>query len=690
MLKIRKHLAIFLIIGMICSGILLKERIDTEKNYKNVDIVLDYEQVLNMAAESKEHDVEYFLREFKKLGVTSVGLVETTLDTLEEHEEAGVEVRLEGYDLIVDSRDSEMIQFVKNGYEKKFGSESFEIIDEDTIKILGDRSDYIFDNITVRDNEGKYVGTDKIGKGSKKQFIGIGYINADVELIQNAGLEVVPRPFYNSEYENEKSIDFYFDFMDENNIKPRFILFAGKEILGGAENVDRLARELEARGIAPGMIENSVQREHIEQDGMEQLVQKMDYRATRVFNLWEYLQKRFDYQIPFHKSGQEVMNSIYRAVTERNIRVVYFKPFIDGKDVYVTDMDIYGARFAELEKRLSRHKINIAPVQPMNTNYPNRFLQMGVAAGIVAAGFVLLENMVRARKKLFTILFGIFAAGAAGPFAAGIATDMATKVFALLASIILPSVAMFAGLNMVKKILAAPKREKIKTKDIIVESAILLVIMSAISLVGAMFETSLLSHSKYLLEMDIFRGVKISQVGPIGITVLIWMAIFGYKRTGDRNTISKDEILRLLNENIKVWHVVLAGALGAFAIVYIARMGHETSIQPSSIEILSRNTLEYILKARPRTKAITIAHPAMLMLVYIAYRKKEWLVLPISLAVSIGQGNIVNTFSHLRTPIYMSLYRSVYEIAIGVLVGAVIVGTVNVIWNLIERRYKDA
>ena len=690
MLKIRKHLAIVLIIGMICSGILLKGRIDTEKNYKNVDIVLDYEQVLNMAAESDEHDVEYFLREFKKLGVTSVGLVETTLDTLEEHEGAGVDVRLEGYDLIVDSKDSDIIQFVKNGYEKKFGSKSFEIIDADTIKILGDRSDYIFDNITVRDNEGKYVGTDKIGKGSKKQFIGIGYLNADVELIKKAGLEVVPRPFYNSEYENEKSIDFYFDFMDENNIKPRFILFAGKEILGGAENVDRLAKELEARGIVPGMIENSVQREHLEQDGMEQLVQKMDYRATRVFNLWEYLQKRFDYQIPFHRSGQEVMNSIYRAVTERNIRVVYFKPFIDGKDVYVTDMDIYGARFAELEKRLGRHKINIAPVQPMNTNYPNRLLQMGVATGIVAAGFVLLENMVRARKKLFTILFGVSAALAVGPFAAGIATDMAAKVFALLASIILPSVAMFAGLNMVKKILAAPKREKIKTKDIMVESAILLVIMSAISLIGAMFETSMLSHSKYLLEMDIFRGVKISQVGPIGITVLIWMAIFGYKRSEDRNTISKDEILRLLNENIKVWHVVLAGALGAFAIVYIARMGHETSIQPSSIEILSRNTLEYILKARPRTKAITIAHPAMLMLVYIAYRKKEWLVLPISLAVSIGQGNIVNTFSHLRTPLYMSLYRSIYEIAIGVLVGAVIVGIVNVVWNLIERRHKNA
>ena len=688
MLKIRKHLAIFLIIGMICSGILLQGRISAEKNYKNVDIVLDYEQVLNMAAESNEHDAEYFLKEFKKLGVTSVGIVETTLDSLAEN--VDVDIRLEGYDIIVDSKDQDIIQFVKNGYEKKLGKDSFEIVDEDTLKILGNRSDYIFDETYVKDNEGNTIGLKKIAQGTKKQFIGLGYLKSDIELIKKAGLEVVPRTLYNSEYEDEKSIDFYFDFIDENGIEPGIMLFAGKEILGGADNVERLANEMESRGIIPGMIENSVQREHLEQDGMEQLVQKMDYNATRVFNLWEYLQKRFDYQIPFHRSGQEVMNSIYRAVTERNIRVVYFKPFIDGKDRYVTDMEIYGARFAELEKRLSRHKISIAPVQPMNTSYPSRLMQMGVAAGIVAAGFVLLENMVRSREKLFAILFGIAAAGAAGIFASGIATDMAAKVFALLASIILPSVAMFAGLNMVKKILAAPDREKIRTKDIVVESAILLVIMSAISLVGAMFETSLLSHSKYLLEMDIFRGVKISQVGPIGITVLIWMAIFGYKRSQDRNTISKDEILRLLNENIKVWHVVLAGALGAFAIVYIARMGHETSIQPSSLEILSRNALEYVLKARPRTKAITVAHPAMLMLVYIAYRKKEWLVLPISLAVSIGQGNIVNTFSHIRTPLYMSLYRSIYEIAIGVLVGAVIVGIVNVIWNLIERRYKNA
>ncbi|WP_158408873.1 DUF5693 family protein [Peptoclostridium acidaminophilum] len=449
-------MAIFLVIGILSSMFLLSGRIGVEKNYKNVDITLDYESILNMAADSKDHDIDYFLKEFKKLGASSAAINEATLSSLEEDKELKVDVELDGYDLMV-SADKQMIDFIASGFEKKLGSGSVELVDEGTLRVPGSRADYIYDETIVKDSEGKYVGKKKIGVGSKKEFIGLGFLKRDTDRIQNAGLEVIPRPIYTSQYEDEKSIAVYFEALDSNGIKPRYIMFTGDEILGGAEHSDVLAKELKRRGIIAAMIESSVQREHIEQDGLNQLVQKMDYNSTRVFNVWDYIQKRYDYQIPFHRNGQEVMNSIYRAVVERNIRVVYFKPFIDSRDRYVTDMSIYADRFNELEDRLGSHGIKIADVKPLGLNDPSRYIKLLSAIGIVAAGFVLLENIINVRGRIYDMAFYAIAAVTAAPYALNIATDTMDKLYALMASIIFPSLAMVALLNVVKKICDAKK-----------------------------------------------------------------------------------------------------------------------------------------------------------------------------------------------------------------------------------------
>lgn len=690
MIKIRKHLAIFLVIGMLASMFLLSGRIGVEKNYKNVDITLDYESIMNMAAESKEHDVDYFLKEFKKLGAYSAAISEATLSSLEEDKELKVDVQLDGYDLVVKA-DKQMIDFIANGFANKLGKDSFELLDEGTLRVFGSRADYIYDETIVKDSEGKYIGKKKIGVGSKREFIGLGFLKRDIDRIKAAGLEVIPRPVYTSQYEGEESIAAYFEALDKNGIKPGYIMFSGEEILGGAKYADVLAKELKSRGIIAAMIESSVQREHIEQDGLTQLVHKMDYHATRVFNVWDYIQKRYDYEIPLHRNGQEVMNSIYRAVVERNIRVVFFRPFIDSQERYVTDMSIYADRFKELEDRLGSHGLKIADVKPLGLNDPSRYIKLLSALGIVAAGFVLLENIINVRGRIYGMAFYALAALTAVPYALNIATDSMDKLYALMASIIFPSLAMVALLNVVKKICDAKKREDLRLKDIVLEGSLILIAISLISLAGAISEDALLSHSKYLLEMDLFRGVKLSQVGPIGITFLAYISIFGYKRSEDKKGLYWSEIMLFLSENIRVIHMAILGVIGAAAIVYIARMGHETNIEPSSLEILGRNMLEMIFQARPRTKAILLAHPALMLLIFMAYKKCcSWSLPLLALAVSIGQGNIVNTFSHLRTPIYLSVYRTAYETGIGILVGALAVAILKGVWDYVQRRKENA
>jgi hypothetical protein len=103
--------------------------------------------------------------------------------------------------------------------------------------------------------------------------------------------------------------------------------------------------------------------------------------------------------------------------------------------------------------------------------------------------------------------------------------------------------------------------------------------------------------------------------------------------------------------------------------IYIARTGHETNIQPSTFEMITRNLLEVKLLARPRTKEFLIAFPAIIVAVYAARNRYKTILFLAGLAVIIGQTSIVNTFSHLRTPMYLSLIRTVYALGFGIVLG---------------------
>ncbi len=686
-MKVNRLLALFLMIGIVFSSIFVFQRGSIENNYKNVEITLDYDEVLKMAAESGK-SVSYFLKEFKDMNVSSVALNEMTLNSLSERENFKVKTSLDGYDLIVEA-DEGIFNFIVEGLSRKIDKNRIQIIGENSLRIEGNRKDYIYDETNTKDINGKTIGKRKIGEGLKLEFLGLGFLQEDIDLIKNAGLNVLPRPIYMAEYENENSINYYFDFLDKENIHPDFIIFAGGEVLGWDKNLDKLKKELEERNMVVGMIETQVQREHMEQKGLEDLVRNSGYQATRVFNIWNWIQIRYDYEMPMHRQGQEIMNSIYRAVTERNVRIVYFKPFIDSNDKYVTDMGIYKERFKELEDRLyNGHQLRLGKVNAMKDFHPNKWMQLPIAIGAIASLFILLDNLFKVSRNLIQIGFLLGAGGSIGIYAANIKIDLFNKLCALLGSITMPSLAMVFILFTVKEILK--HKSKIKIGNILFRGILILLMGAVISFVGVLFEVSLLSDIKYLLEMDIFKGVKLSQIGPILCTILIYLSIFGYKRKEDKKGIDLKEIVNLFKEDIKVGHMIVVGIIAVAGIIFIARTGHETNIKPSTIELLSRNILELILPARPRTKAFLIAYPALMLMIYLAFKNRKWAILPLSLAVVLGQSDIVNTFSHLRAPLYLSFMRTNYEFLFGIPIGAVAVLIVHFIDLRLEGRKRNA
>ena len=100
-----------------------------------------------------------------------------------------------------------------------------------------------------------------------------------------------------------------------------------------------------------------------------------------------------------------------------------------------------------------------------------------------------------------------------------------------------------------------------------------LLIISVISLLGGLFVAAILSHIEYLLEMDIFRGVKIAQLIPIIIYMASYMAYFGYKRDKDdvkEPGLRLSDIKRLLLEDIKIVYYNISNYFRD-RYVYIAR-----------------------------------------------------------------------------------------------------------------------
>jgi hypothetical protein len=79
-------LLVIIAVAVIISAVVIDGRFSVENANKTYDIVLDYNEIKAMADQS-EHDVSWWLSEFRKLGITKVGLAEVRVVSLMEDED---------------------------------------------------------------------------------------------------------------------------------------------------------------------------------------------------------------------------------------------------------------------------------------------------------------------------------------------------------------------------------------------------------------------------------------------------------------------------------------------------------------------------------------------------------------------------------------------------------------------------
>jgi hypothetical protein len=193
-----------------------------------------------------------------------------------------------------------------------------------------------------------------------------------------------------------------------------------------------------------------------------------------------------------------------------------------------------------------------------------------------------------------------------------------------------------------------------------------------ISLLGAVMTAAPISSINFLLEIDIFRGIKAAQLIPIVFFVLAYLAYYGFGMSKKHpGTLEYRDLREMMNASIKVWMVILGAILLGVGYYYIARTGNESSVQVSGTEMLFRNMLEDHLIARPRSKEFLCAFPAVMLMAYTSIRRfKLWPIL-FGLASVIGMTSVDNTFMHIRTPLYLGFARTGYSLLFGTAIGIV-------------------
>lgn len=710
-MKLKKIYIILILICLIGSLSVVYKRIKVENNYKSYETILELSDIKSMASFQDKDYIE-IANEFLDIGVNSISVFENTIDSLKMNEKFKISTNYNGLDVEVKGT-KEGLEYIKKGLEETLkDNRKIYFKDEDTLIIEGKLSDFSYNSSQImRDFTGKRVALEN-NKKSLIEYTGLGFVEQDLQELKDNNFPINLRPVYiGAVQDSKKAIDRYISYVEKYSKDQKIVIFGGEEILGGPANVDYLAEKMKKSSLIPVAIETSEQDGNIDLKGLRALVEKMDYQTTRLFSTLTYIQDRYDYGIAGHRQGQEIMNTYYRAISERNVRVIYFRVFhYKGGDI-ITDMEIYKQRFNELNSRLDKqygikpiynHKdINIdkmgskvslethSGIDVMPNFTTSKYMKLLSSIAIIVSLLMIFAVIFKNTEKIQIVLLVLGILGSAFVYKFNIKINTFNSLMALLGTISFASLSIIYLLTAVKKLEDEKDKNTLSYPKLFALGSLELIKCIMISLIGVTFVITLYGESMYMLEFNKFSGVKVSQMLPLLIVPFAYLSIIGLGEYFDINRSLKDQLKETLEKNVKIWQVVIVFAMLGVLGIMILRSGHTSNIDPPASEILMRNIFEFIFPARPRNKAIFLGYPALIMLIMLASKKKfRNSYILFALSATIGQADILNTFSHIRTPFIISLQRVGVEYFVSVVITAVIVIIIGVISKIIQKRKK--
>ena len=677
--KYNRGLVLVIIVGLIAALMISFARHDVEEANRQIDLATNYEDLLELA-DREGLPADEVLVKAKEAGITSLAVYDTTFRKLNAN---GKATAIAGSEILANYHsgtlsDSMWRQLVANGkiqgneiYIVGHDARTWKELKEDVPRRLGKERVELLQ-----------VGSEEVMavKAHFESFVkmDIGMPTDEMEAVNKAGFHVIARP---SNFSQCTDDDVKAMFKRLDGIDVSEVVFSGSQVLGANKALQTTVDEMKARNLTMGLIEGVTQLQFYKQDGMDEVVKGIGYdKVARLYAIPKDEQPKLKIDTAVERWAN--------TDEERNIRIdllrIYDKPS-PNMSLMETNMQY----FKDTHDILVAHGYTVGPSGTYAAFYPSKFLRALVMAGVAAAAVLYLSLVIpslnTAVKKQW-LLFAVFALCAAVPVLMG--TGAKIRVLAALASAnLFPALAVIFQLDRIRYL-----RDKISLGfgKMLVTGLVALFVTGALSYIGAAYLSASLADTEYLLEFQIFRGIKLTFVLPlilVGIAFLQRFDIFD-GRMDDTDGVM-NQLKKILDMPVKIKTLFLMFAVLIAGVVFVARSGHTSGMPVSAAELKFRAFLEQAFYARPRTKELLIGHPAFMLAVMAFWRKWPTMVFfGLVLIATIGQGSMVETFAHMRTPVYMSFMRGIGGIVLGAGIGAIAMMLVQ-LWQTVISRAKE-
>lgn len=690
--------------GLCCALWLNFVRHEVEQNNNTVEMAMEYESLRKLAALEGLPE-ETVLQQFKAAGINSLMVFDTTLDRLSKKNElvvatggelfkakalgsnTGIFRKIVNDDkvtikenavYVAEGADSSIFDDVLEDLKLRYGSERISLLSAEPriVEVLGSTA---------------VIPDDKYDEPLGLLQAPLGLPAADMRKISSLGFNVIVRP-QNYTNVNAQQIDSIFKRINASGAFVSGYMPCGTQVVGYPNMVDYTASKLNEQDLRLIMLEHYTQLQFAKIDGLIPLAEGVDYNAARSYVIDGAEQKKI--------SVADALRRWALTDEERNIRVNYIRPFFiakDGKDLMTLNLEYVQNIVKDVKNR--GYKIAEAGVfeQPdskagntfAGAYFPEKIKLVPVAAAIIAGAVLYLSLLVNITRRNQLMLWAVLTLAAAILLMLGRGL-FTRQMLALASAVIFPVLSMSVIFNIWD---SCQNKEK-GLLSIIGNALWQLAFAISMSLIGAMLLSAILTDSRFLLEIDIYRGVKVTFMLPVILTAILYVKKYDILHIMGRSingVISK--LNGMLNTGLTFKHVLILGVLLFVAYYFVGRSGHTDGVPVTALELKMRAALEQLMYARPRGKELLVGHPAFFMAVFAAYKgaPRLWQFI-LACAAVIGQGSLVQTFCHMRTPVFMSIMRAVDGYLTGALVGIACVAVLALAYPyLIElkRRYLE-
>jgi hypothetical protein len=644
------------IAGLLASGIILVARVRLEARNRVVEIVLDGDDWLGLMRREGRAPREV-LRALRERGAVSVALGDNTMRRLADE---GIISYASGGDLAALGR----LGTLRDVFARLHAGRQLR---PDAVYVTGEPADREFVAARFRALLGparvREIGEalEVVGARADLEEIGLGFRPADAARFREAGLGVVLRP-RNYRGLTPDSLRILVDSYAATSPEPTLI-FAATEVQGYEGLLGEAAAEYRRIGARYGRIE--VFSERRKQRGEDRLTALTRPTVIRVFSITpEELQLL---------RSPEVADRFVRAAQERNIRILYVRPLLftpAGVPALQANLDLVETIAAEM-RRFGFTPARARPLAPLATPRPLIWI---VALGAAALSALALDRMARAAGMAVPSWFwwAVVAAIVVATAAVGF-----TRFDSLWRRLLALGVAVTGAAGAV--VWALPPQTS-GARNVVAAAWGTLARAVGLGVVAGLFVAALLSEWAFMHAFSIFLGVKIAHALPVAV-VAAWMVLearqaLGWKGIGDA-------VGGWVQQPLRVGTAVAAIVIGGLAVLLLARTGN-ISAPISGTEQQLRAALEDLLVARPRTKEFLFGYPMLALAGVAAARGWRRLTIGLAAAGVVGTTGVINSFSHLHTPLLYTFWRTANALGLGALLA--IPAVVVILW--IGRRLR--